>query len=66
MHQYDEKVDPKAFTTDWYELTREEYRMQGLALGYSADADKIFLKIANGYFAATGGKVKRDEEEKEG
>ena len=65
MHKYDEKVDPKAFTTDWYELTREEYRMQNLVLGYSDDADKIFLKVAKGYFDATGGKVKRDEEEKE-
>ena len=39
--------------------------MQNLILGYSDDADKIFLKVANGYFSATDGKVKR-EEEKEG
>lgn len=39
--------------------------MQNLILGYSDDADKIFLKVAKGYFDATGGKIKR-EEEKEG
>lgn len=65
MHQYDEKVDPKAFTTDWYELTREEYRDKDLVLGYGDDATNIFLKVATGYFDATGGKVNRDEEGKE-
>jgi hypothetical protein len=39
--------------------------MQNLVLGYSADADKIFLKVAKGYFDATDGKVKREEEKED-
>lgn len=61
MHQHDEKVDPQSFATDWYELTREEYRNEKLALGYSKDAEKLYLKIAKSYFDATGGKVKGED-----
>lgn len=62
MHQYDEKVDPQSFATDWYELTREEYRNEKLVLGYSKDAERLYLKIAKSYFEATGGKVKREDD----
>jgi hypothetical protein len=63
MHQYDDKVDPQSFATDWYELTREEYRNEKLVLGYSKDAEKLYLKIAKSYFDATGGKVRSEDED---
>lgn len=62
MHQYDDNVNPQSFATDWYELTREEYRNLGYVFGYSKDAEKLYLKVAKSYFEATGGKVKKDDD----
>ena len=57
MHQYDDQVNPKAFATDWYELTREEYRNEGYVLNYDEEGERVFYRTAKSWLETTGGKI---------
>lgn len=65
MHQYDDPVSPKAFATDWYELTREEYRNEGYVLNYDEEGERVFYRTAKSWLETTGGKIEFEKGEGE-
>lgn len=65
MHRHDEEVSPKSFATDWWELTKEEYRNEGYVLNYDEEGERVFYRTAKSWLETTGFKIPEDKEEDE-